>query len=240
MPYRLSALAERDLEETWSYVAEDASAATADRLIDAMIDCFELLAEQPRMGRLRPEFGADVRSFAVENHVIYYRHNGDILIARVLHGRRDQAWTEMGGVCPTIWRRARSHTLGIAHRRTGRASRRLRDTHVRLSSTTVSRTATCRRPDRAPDPVCAACLQRAIGQRSGPRLMRAKRCPPISCRDRCRRQEPLHSHITAPGAWSGAVRRLGSGLAGTISGTIEGTSTARKSRSRLYLAFSPR
>ncbi len=96
MPYRLSALAERDLEEIWSYVAEDASPAIADRLIDAIIDRFELLAEQPRMGRLRPEFGEGVRSFTVENHVIYYRHADDVFIARVLHGRRDQtaAWSE--------------------------------------------------------------------------------------------------------------------------------------------------
>jgi hypothetical protein len=44
MPYRLSALAERDLEEIWSNVAEDASPATADRLMDAVIDRFEMLA----------------------------------------------------------------------------------------------------------------------------------------------------------------------------------------------------
>jgi toxin ParE1/3/4 len=90
-PYRLSALAEQDLDEIWFYVAEDASPTAADRLIDAIIDRFELLAEQPRMGRLRPEFGAGVRSFTVESHVIYYRHEGEVLIARVLHGRRDQA-----------------------------------------------------------------------------------------------------------------------------------------------------
>ena len=96
MPYRLSALAEQDLEEIWSYVAEDASPATADRLIDAIVDRFELLVEQPRMGRLRPEFGGGVRSFTVEHHVIYDRHDGDVLIARVLHGRRDQAaaWSD--------------------------------------------------------------------------------------------------------------------------------------------------
>ena len=82
MPYRLSSLAERDLEEIWSYVAEDASPATADRLTDAIIKRFELLAEQPRMGRLRPEFGADVRSYTVENHVIYYRHDEEVLIAQ--------------------------------------------------------------------------------------------------------------------------------------------------------------
>jgi toxin ParE1/3/4 len=90
MPYQLSVLAERDLDEIWSYVAEDASPTTADRLIDAIIDRFELLAEQPRIGRLRPEFGPGVRSFTVENHVIYYRHESDVLIARVLHGRCDQ------------------------------------------------------------------------------------------------------------------------------------------------------
>jgi toxin ParE1/3/4 len=96
VPYRLSPLAEQDLDEIWSYVAEDSSPATADRLVDALIYRFELLAEQPRMGRPRPEFGAGVRSFAVENQVIYYRHDGDIVIARVLHSRRDQAaaWSD--------------------------------------------------------------------------------------------------------------------------------------------------
>ena len=97
MPYRLSALAEEDLNEIWSYVAEDASPTTADRLIDAIFDRFELLVEQPRMGRNRPEFGEGVRSFVVESYVIYYRQEGDdVLIARILHGRRDQiaVWSE--------------------------------------------------------------------------------------------------------------------------------------------------
>ena len=71
MAYRLSALAEKDLENIWSYVAEDASLETADRLLDAIFDRFELLVEQPRMGRNRPEFGEGVRSIVVESHVIY-------------------------------------------------------------------------------------------------------------------------------------------------------------------------
>ena len=96
MAYRLSPLAEQDLEEIWLYVAEDSSPTTADRLIDAVVDRFNLLAEQPAVGRVRPEFGVDVRSFVVERYVIYYRVDGDVLIARVLHGRRDQlaAWSE--------------------------------------------------------------------------------------------------------------------------------------------------
>jgi len=96
MPYRLSALAEQDLQEIWSYVADDASPATADRFIDAIFDRFELLDEQPRMGRSRPEFGEGVRSFVVERYVIYYRSDEDVLIARVFHGHRDQAaaWSD--------------------------------------------------------------------------------------------------------------------------------------------------
>ncbi len=96
MQYRLSDLAEQDLLETWLSVAADASVETADRLIDAIVQRLDLLTEQPRIGRLRPEFGQDVRSFPVESHVIYYRVEDQVLIARVLHGRRDQlaAWHE--------------------------------------------------------------------------------------------------------------------------------------------------
>jgi toxin ParE1/3/4 len=97
MPYRLSPLAERDLDEIWIYVAEHANPTTADRLIEAIAERFNLLADQPRMGRLRPEFGEGVRSFVVEHHVVYYCLEHDVLIARVLHGRRDQeaAWPEV-------------------------------------------------------------------------------------------------------------------------------------------------
>ena len=56
MPYRLSSRAEQDLNEVWSYVAEDASPTTADWLIDDLVNRFDLLVEQPSMGRLRPEW----------------------------------------------------------------------------------------------------------------------------------------------------------------------------------------
>ncbi len=43
------------------------------------------------MGRIRLEFGEGVRPFVVEKYVIYYRERAELLIARVLHGHRDQA-----------------------------------------------------------------------------------------------------------------------------------------------------
>lgn len=89
--FRLSTLAEADLEEIWLYVAQDRTVEVANRLIDDIMDRIVLLASHPKAGRLRTELAAGLRSFPVRNHVIYYRPGqGHILIARVLHGSRDQ------------------------------------------------------------------------------------------------------------------------------------------------------
>ncbi|OFW29837.1 MAG: hypothetical protein A3H97_08845 [Acidobacteria bacterium RIFCSPLOWO2_02_FULL_65_29] len=55
-------LAEQDLEEIWFCVAEDASPTTADRLIDAIFNRFEMFVEQPRMGRSQSSATAFARS----------------------------------------------------------------------------------------------------------------------------------------------------------------------------------
>jgi hypothetical protein len=43
-------MAEQDLREIWSYGADDAGVERTDRLIDAVVDRFEVLADQPRAG----------------------------------------------------------------------------------------------------------------------------------------------------------------------------------------------
>jgi len=49
-----------------------------------------MLLTMPQAGRTRPEFGKNVRSFAVDNFVIYYvKVPEGIDIFRVIHGRRD-------------------------------------------------------------------------------------------------------------------------------------------------------
>ena len=92
--YRLSPLAESDLDEIWLHVAQDTSLAAADRLIDEIVERFDLLSRYPGAGRLREDIAPEIRSFPVQNYIIYYsQETARVLIARVLHGSRDQQST---------------------------------------------------------------------------------------------------------------------------------------------------
>ena len=63
----------------------------ANRSIDTITDRFFMLAGFPYAGRSRDDdFGAGCRSVAVGEYVIVYCiQNEDVLILRVVHGRRD-------------------------------------------------------------------------------------------------------------------------------------------------------
>jgi toxin ParE1/3/4 len=91
MAYRLVAKAEFDLTEIWHYVARESSNPDiADRLIDTISQRFDFLSSHPHGGRTRDEVLPGVRSFPVGWYVIFYRvAQPDVLILRVLHGRRD-------------------------------------------------------------------------------------------------------------------------------------------------------
>ena len=51
-----------------------------------------MLAKASEAGRARPEIDPDLRSFVIDDYVVYYRklNRGGIGIARVIHGKRDQ------------------------------------------------------------------------------------------------------------------------------------------------------
>jgi plasmid stabilization system protein ParE len=96
MPYRLSALVEQDLDEIWSYVAEDASPINGGVTHRVHLRPIRTVVRRASDGSafdLSSTLAYDVHR---RNHVIYYRHDGDVRIARVLHGRRQQAaaWSE--------------------------------------------------------------------------------------------------------------------------------------------------
>jgi toxin ParE1/3/4 len=60
------------------------------RFLDVLEGKFQLLAESPGIGRLRPELAPELRAFPVEAYLVFYRQApSGIEIVRVLHGARD-------------------------------------------------------------------------------------------------------------------------------------------------------
>lgn len=92
MAHRVAPQAVADLDHIWLYVAtESGSTLVANQLIDSITNRFFLLAEHVYLGRARDDdFGVGSRSFSVGEYVIVYCvENSDVLILRVVHGRRD-------------------------------------------------------------------------------------------------------------------------------------------------------
>jgi toxin ParE1/3/4 len=81
--------ARADLDSIWTYGAADNNKA-ADALLNRIGTIYEMLVRNPLAGRGRPDLGEDLRSFAVENFVIFYRPRSyGIEVVRVTHGRQD-------------------------------------------------------------------------------------------------------------------------------------------------------
>lgn len=86
---QLSPAAQADLNEIWSYIAEDSFEA-ADRFLTFLFGRFAFLAGSPFMGHARDELQAGLRSFPVRNYFVLYRiENAHIEVVRVLSGARD-------------------------------------------------------------------------------------------------------------------------------------------------------
>ncbi len=91
MAHRLAPEAELDLDDIWYFIATTSSNLdTADRLVDSITDRFFLLARHPQLGRKRDDLRASLRSFAVNEYVIFYFLDGeDVLILHVVRGSRN-------------------------------------------------------------------------------------------------------------------------------------------------------
>lgn len=75
----------------WTCVArETGSEVRADHAVDIIGERFITLADYPRAGRARGDLGRGLRSFVADDYVIVYRIvRGDVVILRIVHGRRD-------------------------------------------------------------------------------------------------------------------------------------------------------
>jgi toxin ParE1/3/4 len=88
-PYKLTNQAGTDLDQIWDYIARDDPLA-ADHFIERLLRTCMLLAQSPRIGRVRADLAKDLRSHPVGNYLIFYRVLTDAIeIVRVIHGGRN-------------------------------------------------------------------------------------------------------------------------------------------------------
>ena len=87
---RKQALAEQDLVNIWLYTWHEWGEQQADAYLDGLEKAMKLLAEQPKLGRLREEFTPPVRIFYHAHHLLVYQIiQGGISVIRVLHKNMD-------------------------------------------------------------------------------------------------------------------------------------------------------
>ena len=87
-PYRLSPLAEADLEDIWLYTLQHWSMEQADSYHRSLVAAFEGLAAGTKQGRsfVLPGF----QKYQCGSHVIYFLNHAEHLdVIRVLHQRQD-------------------------------------------------------------------------------------------------------------------------------------------------------
>ncbi len=88
--YQLTDRADQDLFEVSLYLARVGSIETAEVFLKDLRQKFDLLAENPGLGRRRPELSPDLQSIPQGKYVIFYRPTEQgIVVVRVLHGSRD-------------------------------------------------------------------------------------------------------------------------------------------------------
>lgn len=86
----VSLQAERDLEAINDRISAYQSRQSATDFLNKIADKFELLANFPQMGRTRNELIPNLRSFPVEDYLIFYFSMPEgIEIARIVSGYRD-------------------------------------------------------------------------------------------------------------------------------------------------------
>ncbi|MER8375572.1 type II toxin-antitoxin system RelE/ParE family toxin [Mesorhizobium sp. M1406] len=87
--YRLSPLAEADLEDIWLYTFKHWSLERADRYHHDLIGAIEALASGVKTGR-RTEVRENYFKYPVGQHFVFFRQSEMILdVIRILHQRMD-------------------------------------------------------------------------------------------------------------------------------------------------------
>lgn len=89
----ISGEAQRDIAALHHVGMRSFGEAKAARYTFGLLNLLDLIAANPRMARIRPEFRNHMRAIPYRSHIVFYRIAEDsIHIVRVLHGK--QNWLE--------------------------------------------------------------------------------------------------------------------------------------------------
>lgn len=94
---RLTPPARADLRALRDWLTREAGAMRARRFVERLLQHCHDVAGMPMAGRLRREFGGDVRSTVVPPYVILYEPRPyGMRVLRIIHGHRDidRVWRE--------------------------------------------------------------------------------------------------------------------------------------------------
>lgn len=90
---RLSRPARDDLQQVYLTGVDLFGSRQADVYIDGLLAALDVIADFPRAGLARPEFGPTSRSMTYKSHVVLYRLDGDdVFVRRIRHGLEDWQW----------------------------------------------------------------------------------------------------------------------------------------------------
>lgn len=89
---RVSAAAERDLDDIWHYdAANSGSVERANKFVDAITQRLSILAHLPKAGTVRVEVDPDFRGLPFGDYIVYYREDESwVILSRIIHGSREQ------------------------------------------------------------------------------------------------------------------------------------------------------
>src|SRR5262245_7987355 len=91
-PVDLKPAARRDYRAILAYTSKTWGTTQRDTYRAAINRAFETLDANPEIGRARDGISPGLRSYVVEQHVIYYRITvGGVTVVRILHGKMDAA-----------------------------------------------------------------------------------------------------------------------------------------------------
>ena len=95
LPCRFAALAEDDLDEIATFIAQENPAGALLFIAELKGKCRDI-AENPAIYRLREEYGEGVRVTVHGNYLIFHAVRGSALvIERILHGARHLEWVKL-------------------------------------------------------------------------------------------------------------------------------------------------